>query len=223
LGVVALDGQGQDELFNALAGLRKLGKGTVEIDGITRTLKSPFDAIKRGVSLVPSDRQDALLPLQSVAHNLTIPLYNKPSKWGIIRQGNERQVIELTETQLQIDTRAGDEVRQLSGGNQQKVTIGKWVASGFSTLLTFDPTRGIDARTKQQIYQLLRDLSDEGKSILFFTSELREIKLLADRVIVIYGGRIVAEMSSECASEQRLLEAMHGMSLDSEVKEMRSQ
>jgi len=211
LGVVALDGQGQDELFNSLAGLTKVRSGTIEVNGKSRVFRSPYDAIKRGVSLVPSDRQDALLPLQSVAHNLTIPKYNTPKRWGLINGAKEQVLIANTESQLQIDTRAGDEVRQLSGGNQQKVTIGKWVASGFDTLLTFDPTRGIDARTKQQIYQLLRRLSDEGKSILFFTSELREIKLLADRVIVIYNGRVVAEMSSVEASEQRLLEEMHGM------------
>lgn len=212
LGVVALDGQGQEDLFNGLSGMQKVRSGTIEVNGQQRSFRSPFDAVKRGITLVPSDRQDALLPLQSVAHNLTIPLYNSPKKWGLINQKRESVVIAETEAELQIDTRAGDEVRQLSGGNQQKVTIGKWVASGFDTLLTFDPTRGIDARTKQQIYQLLRRLSDEGKSILFFTSELREIRLLADRVLVMYGGRVVAEMSSSDASEQRLLEAMHGMS-----------
>lgn len=214
LGVVALDGQGQEELFNGLAGLSKVRNGTIEVNGKQCSFRSPFDAIKRGISLVPSDRQDALLPLQSVAHNLTIPRYNNPKRWGLINASKEGALIADTESQLQIDTRAGDEVRQLSGGNQQKVTIGKWVASGFDTLLTFDPTRGIDARTKQQIYQLLRRLSDEGKSILFFTSELREIKLLADRVIVIYNGRVVAEMSSAEATEQKLLEEMHGMSDD---------
>ena len=95
---------------------------------------------------------------------------------------------------LQIDTRAARQVQRLSGGNAQKVTIGRWLASGFGTLLCFDPTRGIDVGTKRQIYALLRELADAGASILLFTSELAEIPLMCDRVLVLYGGRIVAEL-----------------------------
>ena len=89
---------------------------------------------------------------------------------------------------LQIDTRAARQVRRLSGGNQQKVTIGRWLASGFRTMLCFDPTRGIDVGTKRQIYALLRSLADDGAAILFFSSELAEFPLVCDRVLTLYGG-----------------------------------
>ena len=95
---------------------------------------------------------------------------------------------------LQIDTRAQSEVRRLSGGNQQKVTIARWVAGGVRTMLCFDPTRGIDIGTKQQIYALLRELAAAGAAVLLYTSELKEIQLACDRAIVIFGGRVVAEM-----------------------------
>ncbi len=97
---------------------------------------------------------------------------------------------------LQIDTRAQREVRRLSGGNQQKVTIARWVAGGVRTMLCFDPTRGIDIRTKHQIYVLLRDLAEAGAAVLLYTSELKEIQLVCDRAIVIFGGRVVAEIDA---------------------------
>jgi ribose transport system ATP-binding protein len=104
---------------------------------------------------------------------------------------------------LQIDARAGNEVRRLSGGNQQKVTIARWVARGVHVMLCFDPTRGIDIRTKNQIYVLLRDLAEAGAAVLLYTSELKEVELVCDRAIVIFGGRIVRELTAEDADEPR--------------------
>jgi ABC-type multidrug transport system ATPase subunit len=107
--------------------------------------------------------------------------------------------------------RAGSEVRRLSGGNQQKVTIARWVAGGVKTMLCFDPTRGIDIRTKQQIYVLLRDLAEAGAAILLYTSELKEVELVCDRAIVIFGGRVVAEITAAEASEPTLLRAAYNL------------
>jgi ribose transport system ATP-binding protein len=112
---------------------------------------------------------------------------------------------------LDIDIRAGSQVQRLSGGNQQKVTIGRWLASGFNTLLCFDPTRGIDIQTKAQIYELLKQLAKDGSSIVLYTSELREIPLVCDRVLVMYGGRIVHEQDAASATEEGLLSAAHGL------------
>jgi ribose transport system ATP-binding protein len=112
---------------------------------------------------------------------------------------------------LQIDIRAHGQVRRLSGGNQQKVTIGRWLASGFQTLLCYDPTRGIDVGTKRQIYALLRRLADDGAAILFFSSELTELPLVCDRVLTLYGGAITAELPGAEADEGALLRAMHGL------------
>ena len=112
---------------------------------------------------------------------------------------------------LEIDTRAQRQVRRLSGGNQQKVTIGRWVAAGFDTMLCYDPTRGIDVGTKRQIYALPRELAASGKAVLLFTSELAEIPLVCDRALVLYGGRLTAELPGAAADEATLLEAMHGL------------
>src|SRR4029450_11903415 len=112
---------------------------------------------------------------------------------------------------LQIDVRAGRQVRRLSGGNQQKVTIARWLPSGFQPLLCFDPPRGIDVGTKRQVYALLRRLADEGAAVLFFSSELAEFPLVCDRVLTLYGGRITGEFPAVAADEATLLRAMHGL------------
>ena len=131
---------------------------------------------------------------RSVRENIALPFTARLSRWGPINSGEERRKVESGIKTLQIDTRAQGEVRRLSGGNQQKVTIARWVAGGVRTMLCFDPTRGIDIRTKHQIYVLLRDLAEAGAAVLFYTSELKEIQLACDRAIVIFGGRVVAEI-----------------------------
>ena len=107
-------------------------------------------------------------------------------RWGPINMGRERATVVDAIKQLQIDTRAQREVQRLSGGNQQKVTIARWIAADARTLLCFDPTRGIDVGTKQEIYRLMRELAAPGKSVLFYTSELEEVQLACDRAIVIF-------------------------------------
>jgi ribose transport system ATP-binding protein len=112
---------------------------------------------------------------------------------------------------LQIDTRAQSEVRRLSGGNQQKVTIARWVAQGVRTLLCFDPTRGIDIRTKREIYALMRELAESGAAVLLYTSELEEVRLACDRAVIIFNGRVVEEMDAAVADEPNLLRAAYGL------------
>ena len=116
----------------------------------------------------------------------------------------EQRSVDGAIERLQIDTRAQGEVRRLSGGNQQKVTIARWMADDVRTLLCFDPTRGIDIRTKRQIYHLLRELAAAGTAVLLYTSELEEVQLTCDRAVVIYNGRVVAEMPAEVADEPAL-------------------
>jgi ribose transport system ATP-binding protein len=210
LGLAALEGQGQDLLFDVLSGNRRPDGGEIVVDGRALHADHPYDAIRQGVVLVPSERLRALLPKRSVRENIAAPLFNRISAWGPINRGNERRRVDDAVRRLSIDTRAGAQVRRLSGGNQQKVTIARWLASGFRTLLLFDPTRGIDVGTKHQIYDLVRDLADGGAAILMFTSELREIGLVCDRAAVLHNGTIVAELPSD-ASETALLVAAHGL------------
>jgi ribose transport system ATP-binding protein len=211
LGVVALEGQGQDELFNILCGAERPATGSLEVDGKAVSFGHPADAIRAGLVYVAADRAEALLMQRSVRENIALPMRARVRAWGLINLGQERRDVGKAVETLQIDARAGNEVRRLSGGNQQKVTIARWVASGVRTMLCFDPTRGIDIRTKNQIYVLLRDLAAAGAAVLLYTSELKEIQLACDRVIVIFGGEVVAEMSAADADEPALLRAAHNL------------
>ena len=217
LGLAALEGQGQDELFEALAGQRKLEGGELRVGGKAFRPRHPYDAIRREIVLVPADRLLALLPQRSVRENVAAPLYNTPLHWGPINMRDESRRVRSAVDALQIDMRAGRQVRRLSGGNQQKVTIARWLASGFAALLCNDPTRGIDVGTKRQVYSLLRDLAKDGAAILFFSSELAEFPLVCDRVLTIYGGRVTAELAGVAADEATLLQAMHGLQPEEEV------
>ncbi|MGH3105197.1 MAG: sugar ABC transporter ATP-binding protein [Gaiellaceae bacterium] len=211
LGLAALEGQGQDELFAVLSGQRKPDGGELRLDGGVLRARHPYDAIRAGAVLVPADRLLALLPQRSVRENIAAPRYNAPGRWGPINMRAEGRRVRDAIDSLQIDTRAQGQLRRLSGGNQQKVTIARWLASGFQTLLCYDPTRGIDVGTKRQIYALLRRLADDGAAILFFSSELTELPLVCDRVVTLYGGRLTAELPGEAADEASLLRAMHGL------------
>jgi ribose transport system ATP-binding protein len=211
LGVAALEGQGQQELFDCIAGVYRHDGGEIAARGRKLKLNHPGDAIAAGLVLVPANRLLALLPQRSIRDNVALPLVRNPSDWGLIRGHSERQRVAAAAKRLQIDARAGSELRRLSGGNQQKVVIARWIATGFQTLLCFDPTRGIDVGTKHQIYRLLREMADAGSSVLLFTSELPEIGLVCDRTLVLFGGEIVAEMPASEADEGTLLRAAHGM------------
>jgi len=215
LGVVALEGQGQDELFDILAGSERPAGGSVMVDGEEVSFRHPADAIRKGLVYVPADRAEALLMQRPVRDNIALPFSVRVSRWGPIRRNVEKPRVDSAIDRLQIDTRAQNEVRFLSGGNQQKVTIARWVAGGVQTMLCFDPTRGIDIRTKHQIYPLLRELAASGTAVLLYTSELSEIQLACDRAIVVFGGRVVAEITAGEADEATLLRAAHN--LDSET------
>ena len=211
LGVVALEGQGQDELFDVLAGDRFAMAGGVEVDGQPVIFCHPADAIAAGLTLVPGDRVHALFMSRSVHENIAVPQLARLRNWGAIAMRTEASRVSAAIDRLQIDTRAQGEVRRLSGGNQQKVTIARWIAQGVQTLLLFDPTRGIDIRTKRQIYTLVRELAVQGAAVLFYTSELAEIQLACDRCVVIFNGRVVDVIAASDASESNLLRAVYGL------------
>jgi ribose transport system ATP-binding protein len=211
LGVVALEGQGQDELFDVLAGSTRPSGGELLVDGAQVSFRHPADAIRAGLVYVAADRAEALLMQRSVRENIALPFTARIRRWGLIDLAGEGRTVDTAVATLQIDARAGGEVRRLSGGNQQKVTIARWVAGGVRTMLCFDPTRGIDIRTKQQIYRLLRDLAGAGAAILFYTSELKEVQLVCDRALVLFGGRVVDEIGVAEADEPTLLRAAYNL------------
>ena len=211
LGIVALEAQGQADLFECLSGNRRPDAGEILVQGKTRRFRHPHEAIGAGLVLVPADRALALLRQRSVLENIALPMVNQLKRWGLINTRAERKRVKAATDRLEIDTRAGSRVMRLSGGNQQKVTIARWLATGFVTLLCFDPTRGIDIRTKEQIYRVLRELAASGSAVLLFTSELPEIQLACDRALVMFGGRVVAELTAHDATEAALLRAAHGL------------
>ncbi len=211
VGVAALEGQGQDALFDCLAGNRRADAGEIRVAGRTLAPRTPYDAIRAGVVLVPADRVHALLPQRSVRENIALPLYNRAARWGPIDLRDEGARAGAAIARLAIDTRAQRQVRRMSGGNQQKVVVARWLAAGFRVMLCFDPTRGIDVGTKRQIHRLLRDLAAAGAAVLLFTSELPEIPLVCDRVLALYEGRVVRELPARAADEATLLRVVHGL------------
>ena len=211
LGVVALEGQGQDELFDILSGQLRPEAGELEVDGRAMTFRHPANAIHAGIVLVPGDRSSALLMQRSVGENIGLPGIASARRWGLINGRAEGRRVRAAIERLQIDTRAQSAARRLSGGNQQKVTIARWLESGVRTFLFYDPTRGIDVRTKGEIYGLVRELAAAGAGVLLLSSELEEIQRTCDRALVIFGGRVVDELPAAAADEPTLLRAAHGL------------
>ena len=195
-----------------LSGLSPPDRGTIRVDGKPASFRHPADAIAAGLAYVPGDRAEALLMERSVHENIALPFSTSVGGWGPLRMRHERARVARAIDRLQIDTRAQGEAWRLSGGNQQKVTIGRWLAVGFRTLLLFDPTRGIDVRTKRQIYPLVRELAERGSAILYYTSELAEVPLVCDRTLVIFSGRVVTTVAAQDADEPMLMRAAYGLS-----------
>ena len=183
----------------------------MEVEGKAVQFGHPADAIRAGLVYVPGDRTDALLMQRSVKENIALPFSARVRAWGPLDKSLERTRVDGAIERLQIDTRAQSEVQRLSGGNQQKVTIARWIATGARTILCFDPTRGIDIRTKREIYRLLRELAAQGASILLYTSELEEVQLVCDRAIVIFAGRVVDTLPADIADEAALTRAAYGL------------
>ncbi len=214
LGLVALEGQGQDELFGALSGMVRPSRGSITVDGKDVRFHHPADAIAVGVVLVPGDRTEGLCMQRPVRENIALPFSARIGNWGPIKRRMEKSRVDEAIRRLQIDTRAQAEVQRLSGGNQQKVTIARWIATGARAVLCFDPTRGIDVGTKREIYRLLRELAAQGTSVLLYTSELEEVQLVCDRAVVIFGGRVVDTISAADADEPTLMRAAYGLPRD---------
>ena len=212
LGVGGLAGQGQPELFLSLFGARKLSRGQVEIGGKRVRLRSPADAIRRGlaIALVPEDRKtEGLMLPMSVKDNLTLAVLGRISRAGIVRRKREQSFVEEAIQRLQIRTRnpGVQAVGTLSGGNQQKVLIGRWLLAEPDILLLFDITRGVDVGTKHDLYKLVVELAAQGKALLYYSSETEEIAQLCHRVLVMREGKIVSELSGPDADAEALVAA----------------
>lgn len=209
VGLGGLDGQGQKELLLALFGVLRGVRGTVLIDGRPLTVSSPR-AAKSGrarMALVPEDRKsEGLILSMSIADNLSMASLDGLSYGPFIAPARTRAAVERAIRQLQIKAGdVGDPVSTLSGGNQQKVVIAKWLAMDPDVILLNDPTRGIDVGTKQEIYRLIRELADAGACILFYSTDYEELIGCCDRVAVMYDGRVVRELEGEAINDRNLI------------------
>lgn len=215
VGLGGLDGQGQQEVLQALAGVLRGVTGDIRIGAQTEVPGGPRGGLAEDyrVALVPEDRKTGGLFLpQSIANNLTAPILERISPRGVVPATDEQARIDEMIRTLQIKVSSTElAVSTLSGGNQQKVVIAKWLATKPKLLLLIDPTRGIDVGTKQEIYKLLRDLANDGLAILLYTTDYDELIGLCDRALVMYDGRINAELSGDQLTEQNILSSALNM------------
>ncbi|WP_442579720.1 sugar ABC transporter ATP-binding protein [Mesorhizobium sp. ASY16-5R] len=209
VGLGGLDGQGQRELLLALFGVLRGCSGEVLVDGKPVSISSPAEARKSGVgmALIPEDRKtEGLMLPMTVRENLSFAVLDRISRAGIIDRDEENRLIDEMVKLLAIKTAGVDiPVGALSGGNQQKVVIAKWLMRQPRIILLNDPTRGIDVGTKQEIYLLLRRLADAGASILFYSTDYDELIGCCDRVLVLYDGRVVRTLEGEGITEHALI------------------
>ena len=209
VGLGGLDGQGQRELLLALFGVLRGLTGEVKVDGRTVALGGPADAKapRVGIALIPEDRKtEGLMLPMSVRENLSFASLGRLSRGLVVDRSAERRAVDEMVELLAI--KAGDlegPVSALSGGNQQKVVLAKWLMTRPRVVLLADPTRGIDVGTKADIYRLLRRLAAEGAAVLLYSTDYAELIGCCDRVLVLYGGRVVRALEGEAITERALV------------------
>lgn len=211
LGFAGLMGSGRTEILETLFGLRKKQSGSITLNGKILSYSSPSDAIKAGFALVPEDRRkQGLVLTHSVRENLILPILNSlRSKMlpVLIRERKADEVTEQSVRQLNVITSSIDKtIRLLSGGNQQKVVIAKWLNTAPRILMLDEPTAGVDIGAKSEIIQIIREFADKGNGVLFVSSELAEMLAICDRIITIFDGKITGEITRKDIGEEEELQ-----------------
>lgn len=208
LGVAGLIGSGRSELMRGLFGADTRSGGTVTLTGRTLMIRSPHEAIAQGIGFVPEDRKAAGLFLDmAIKLNIQASSLSKVSARGFVSPARERALAETYITRLSVSAPGIDqEVRRLSGGNQQKVLLAKWLAIQPRVLIVDEPTRGIDVGAKRDIHFLLRSLADAGVGVLMISSELPEVLGMSDRILVMREGAIAGELAAAEASEEKIMQ-----------------
>jgi ribose transport system ATP-binding protein/rhamnose transport system ATP-binding protein len=205
--LAGLVGSGRSEACEAIFGARPLAAGAVRLDGRPVRFSGPWDAIAAGIGMMPEDRKEAGLFLaESVASNISAAVLGKVSRNGIVSEALADELAARFVSQLRIATPSTKQtLGNLSGGNQQKVLLAKWLASEPRLLIVDEPTRGVDVGVRAEIYRILRDLKAKGLAILVVSSDLPEVLTLADRIVVMADGRTVGELDGGDASEESVL------------------
>ncbi|WP_342498687.1 sugar ABC transporter ATP-binding protein [Bacillus sp. FSL R5-0820] len=207
VGVAGLMGAGRTEMMRSLFGLDPLDQGEIWVHGKKAVIKKPSDAVKLGIGFITEDRKDEGLMLDaSIRENIGLPNLDSFSPKGLIDKKNEQDFVDLLIKRLTIKTASSEiSARSLSGGNQQKVVIAKWIGIQPKVLILDEPTRGVDVGAKREIYQLMNELTDRGVAILMVSSELPEVLGMSDRVLVIHEGTISGELSKTEATQERIM------------------
>jgi ribose transport system ATP-binding protein len=210
VGIFGLMGAGRTELMETIFGLHgKRAAGKITIEGNEINVRSPKDAIKAGIALVPEDRKkDGLVPGLDVRTNISLTTLERLQSQGLLNAEKEKTLARKYISDLRIKTSSDRQyVKYLSGGNQQKIVLAKWLATHPKLLMLDEPTRGIDIHAKNEIYKLILQLADEGLGIIVVSSELPEILTLSDRILVMAEGSITAEFVGKEATEDNILKA----------------
>lgn len=213
--LAGLVGAGRTELLESLFGVTPALAGSLTVDGKSIAPKRPSEAIAAGIALVPEDRKHHGLVLEMGAqHNLSLPSLARDQRAGFLNREREAAIFGEMREALRIKTPSAEQpVQFLSGGNQQKVVIGKWLAMKPRVLLLDEPTRGVDIGAKQEIYRLMDELAAKGVAIVFASSDMEEILGMSDRVIVMHEGRVSGELSRLELSEQSVMALATGSTL----------
>lgn len=207
IGFSGLMGSGRTEIMHTLFGLDSLDQGEVWVKGKQVSIHNPNDAMKEGIGFVTEDRKDEGLVLDfSVKDNIALTSLYDFAPRGIINKKKEKQFVDMLIKRLNIKTQSSSTlVRQLSGGNQQKVVIAKWVGIGLSVLILDEPTRGVDVGAKREIYNLMNELAERGVAIIMVSSELPEILGMSDRIYVVHEGKISGELNKDEATQEKIM------------------
>jgi ribose transport system ATP-binding protein len=208
VGLAGMVGSGRTELARALFGADPIDSGVMTINGAPLHLRSPRHAITAGLALAPEDRKSqGLLLEQPIRANITLTILKRLARFGFLQRSDETAIVDKARQALAIQMSSPDQqVQLLSGGNQQKVVLAKWLETQPALIIFDEPTRGIDVGAKFEIYQLMRQLAEQGVAILMISSELPEILGMSDRILVMHNGEIAGELARDAATEQKIVE-----------------
>jgi ribose transport system ATP-binding protein len=212
IGIAGLLGAGRSELARVLAGADRRDTGSIARDGRAIQLRSPADAIRSGIGLLAEDRKaEGLVAELTVARNLALPHGRRLARAGFLPRRCEERLAEPIVSDLRVKATPSQQVRLLSGGNQQKVVLGKWLAGDARIFIFDEPTRGVDVAAKVEIYNLMNRLTESGAGIIMISSELPELLGMSDRILVMRGGRIHDAFDATVATQERVLSAALGV------------
>ncbi len=213
VGMAGLVGSGRSEIAQAIFGLDKDARGTVEIDGTPLHLGSARQAMRRGLGLVPEDRKrQGLVLMMSCRRNFSLVILDRLRRFGLLKHRQEAREAEALFARLRVKTPSIETpVAALSGGNQQKVVIAKWLARQLKVLIVDEPTRGVDVGAKAEIHGLIDELARQANGVLLISSELPEVINLSTRILVLRAGKIVGEVPREQATQDILMRMMAGI------------